>query len=82
MNIAECQVLMQDIALEVARLDRRLGKMSVPSIAVGQESLEAQLAVRIQRPRRSLQEVTLLLLELAQMSGQARLRREDGEDLP
>jgi hypothetical protein len=82
MNIAECQVLMQDIALEVARLDRRLGKMSVPSIAVGQESLEAQLAVRIQRPRRSLQEITLLLLELAQMSGQARLRREDGEDLP
>ena len=74
MNMLDCQVLMQDVALELARLDRRLGEISVPSITLDEKSVEAGLPVQIHRPRRSLQKVTLLLLELVQSVGEERLR--------
>ena len=82
MSLSECQVLIQDVALELSRLDRRLAKItqSAPEVFF-EKSEEAQLPVWIRHLRhRYLQQATLLLLEFAQFAGKERLRREtDGE---
>lgn len=80
MSVLERQVLMQDIALELARLDKRLGKID-PTTAGGalfaDSPLEAETPVRVLQVRtQHLQQATLKLLDLALKTGQERLQQE------
>jgi hypothetical protein len=77
LSLPECQVLMQDIALELTRLDKRLGKIhsSHGSQLLANSPLEAELPGRICDLRHKyLQQAVLLLLELAQMAAKTRLQ--------
>lgn len=84
LSMPECQVLMQDIALELTRLDKRLGKINrsdstTPFLFAG-SALEAELPGEVlEVRRRHLQQATLQLLELALAAGQAR-RHEDEDE--
>lgn len=75
LSISECQVLMQDIALELTRLDRRLGKIHYSHSALTNSPLEAKLPIRIFDLRQKhLQPAAVQLLELAQEAAQERLQ--------
>ncbi len=77
LSIAECQVLMQDIALELTRLDKRLGKINCSDAAQLRASspLEAELPGRIFELRHKyLQQAALQLLGLAQKAAEERLQ--------
>ena len=89
MSVLDCQVWVQDVALELTRLDRRLAKIDPSVLSVGLEPtpveteppVESEIPVRIRRLRRRyLQPATLLLLDLAQKAGQENLQRDQEWD--
>lgn len=73
--IQECQVLIQDIALELTRLDKRLGKINCSHELLASSPLQAELAERICELRHKyLQQAALQLLGLAQKAAKERLQ--------
>jgi uncharacterized membrane-anchored protein YjiN (DUF445 family) len=77
-SLQECQVLMQDIALELSRLEKRLVKIHCPPGAelFADSPLQAELCERLGELRHQhLQPAALRLLGLAQKAAKERLRR-------
>jgi hypothetical protein len=80
-SIQKCQVLLQDIALELTRLDKRLGKINRSGAALASLPLQAELAERICELRRKyLQQAALQLLGLAQRAAEERLQSSSNRE--